>query len=97
MSSLSIEIVNTKLEAYKLVHDPTRLLCLLYSKYGDIEEDYYLSYINQIYYNVPSHYNCIYKENQFLDNIEEFRRELNKLYDPNVRTDKQVYKYLDNI
>ena len=25
--------VNTKLEAYKLIHDPTKLLSLLYSKY----------------------------------------------------------------
>ena len=37
MSSLTIENVNTKLEAYNLVHDPTRLLSLLFSKYGDIE------------------------------------------------------------
>ena len=72
MSSLSTEKVNTKLEAYKLVHDPTRLLCLLYSKYGDIEEDYYLSYTNQIFYNVSSHLNIIYKENQYIDNFEEF-------------------------
>jgi hypothetical protein len=72
MSSLSLEKVNTKLEAYKLVHDPTRLLCLLYSKYGDIEEDYYLSYTNQIFYNVSSHLNIIYKENQYIDNFEEF-------------------------
>ena len=94
MSSLSIEIVNTKLEAYKLVHDPTRLLCLLYSKYGDIEEDYYLSYINQIYYNVPSHYNCIYKENQFLDNIEEFLKRLYKKYESKERVPKlsEYYK-----
>ena len=72
MSSLSIANVNTKLEAYKLVHDPTRLLCLLFSKYGDIEEDYFLSYTNQIFYNVSSHFNVIYKEYQYSDNIEEF-------------------------
>ena len=68
----TLEEVNTKLEAYKLVHDPTRLLSLLFSKYGDIEEDYYLFYTNQIIYNISSHFNCIYKENQYLYNVEEF-------------------------
>ncbi len=85
MSSLSIENVNTKLEAYKLVHDPTRLLCLLYSKYGDIEEDYYLSYTNQIFYNISSHLNIIYKENQYIDNIEEF---LKRFYRKKESTDR---------
>ena len=36
------EEVNTKLIAYKLIHDPIKLLSLLYSKYNDIEEDYYV-------------------------------------------------------
>ena len=44
MNSLEIESVNTKLEAYKLIHDPTRLFNLLYSKYGDIEDDYIISF-----------------------------------------------------
>ena len=48
--------INTKLEAYKLIHDPIKLLCLLYSKYGDIEEDLEYYYINQIWYNKSSHY-----------------------------------------
>ena len=78
MSSLTIENVNTKLEAYNLVHDPTRLLSLLFSKYGDIEEDYYLYYTNQIFYNISSHFNCIYKENQYLYNIEEFLKRFYK-------------------
>lgn len=72
MSSLSKEEVNTKLEAYKLIHDPTRLLSLLFSKYGDINEDYYSFYTNQVLYNLSSHFNCIYKENQYLCNKEEF-------------------------
>ena len=83
--TLSIENVNTKLEAYKLVHDPTRLLSLLYSKYGDIEEDYYLYYTNQIFYNVSSHFNCIYRENEFLYNIDEF---LKRLYKTNECIDR---------
>ena len=53
--------IDTKLQAYKLVHDPTRLLMLLYSKYGDIEEDLNYLYINQILYNRPIHYNTIFK------------------------------------
>ena len=81
MSSLSLENINTKLEAYKLVHDPTRLLCLLYSKYGDIEEDYYLSYSNQIIYNVSSHFNCIYKENQYIENKDEFLKRLYSVHE----------------
>ena len=81
MASLSLENVNTKLEAYKLVHDPTRLLCLLYSKYGDIEEDYYLSYSNQIIYNVSSHFNCIYKENQYIENKDEFLKRLYSVHE----------------
>ena len=85
MSSVTIEYVDTNLEAYKLVYDPTRLLSLLYSKYGDIEEDYYLSYINQIFYNVTSHYNSIYKENQYIDNIDEF---LKRFYHNHESTDR---------
>ena len=64
--------IDTKLEAFKLVHDPTKLLTLLYLKYGDIEEDYYLLYANQVVYNKPSHFNAIFKENQLNDDIDEF-------------------------
>ena len=88
MSSFSIENVNTKLEAYKLVHDPTRLLSLLYSKYGDIEEDYFLLYTNQIFYNVSSHFNTIFKENQYLYSIEEFLKRFYKNYETKDRIPK---------
>ena len=67
-----LHTINTKLQAYKLIHDPTRLLMLLYSKYGDIEEDLNFLYINQILYNRPSHYNTIFKEYQYLDYLDEF-------------------------
>ena len=67
-----LEKVDTKLQAYKLVHDPSRLLSLLYSKYGDIEEDLNYLYINQILYNRPSHYNSIFKEYQYTNYIDEF-------------------------
>ena len=77
-SSKNIENINTKLEAYKLIHDPTRLLSLLFSKYGDIEEDYYILYTNQIFYNLSSHFNSLYKENQYICNLDEFLKRFYK-------------------
>ena len=88
MSCLTIENIDTNLEAYKLVYDPTRLLSLLYSKYGDIEDEYYLSYINQIVYNIPSHYNCTYKENQYLENIDEFLKRFYQNHESIARVPK---------
>ena len=84
-----LKSVNTKLEAYKLIHDPTKLLSLLFSKYGDIEDDYNLLYIEQLIYNKSSHYNILYKEYKYLClieenlkrfyNVEESKRRLPKL------------------
>ena len=65
MSSISssfIEEINTKHEAWRLINDPSRLFILLYSKYGDIEEDLYLLFANQIIFNLPTKLNCVYKE-----------------------------------
>ena len=70
--------INTKLEALKLIYDPSKLLSLLFSKYGDIEEDYYLLYIDQLIYNKSSHYNIVFKEfKHFNSNIEFFKRYYN--------------------
>ena len=78
MSSL-ISKINTKKEAFKLVNDPTHLFHLLYSKYGDIEEDYNILIINPLIYNKFSHINSIFKENLYVNNIKEFlRRKYNK-------------------
>ena len=66
--------VNTKLEAYRLVHDPTRLFSLLYSKYGDIQEDYYLLISNQLVLNKSSHLNVYYKEHKILEDHDEYLR-----------------------
>ena len=44
LSSFYIENFNTKLEAYWLIHDPTRLITLLFSKYGEIEKDFIFLY-----------------------------------------------------
>ena len=68
----SINSVNTKLEAYLLMHDPLKLLKMLYSKYGDIEEDRDYFYINQILYNKKSAYNTLFKEYQLIYNYDDF-------------------------
>ena len=59
MSSLPIESINTKLEAYKLIHDSSRLFKLLYSKYGEIEDEY-----------IKNHYIPVIFKN-FLEDITE--------------------------
>ena len=68
--------VNTKLEAYKLIHDPTKLMNLLYSKYGDTDEDYFILNTNQIIYNRLSHLNISYKEILYNDICEEYLKRL---------------------
>ena len=65
--SSSLSQINTKFEAYRLIYDPTRLLSLLYSKYGDIEEDYYLLNTNQLIYNFPTKLNSLFKEIKYSD------------------------------
>ena len=77
MSSLRAN-VDTKMEAYRLINDPTRLFYLLYTKYGDIEEDYNILLINQLFYNKFSHINAIFKENLFINNRKEFMRRIYK-------------------
>jgi len=67
----TLNSVNTKLEAFKLIHDPVKLLSLLFSKYGDIEEDYNLLYIDQLVYNRSSHYNILFKEFKYYNMTEE--------------------------
>ena len=79
LSSL-IEQVNTKYEAYRLVHEPSRLLCLLFSKYGDIKEDLYILYANQVLYNLHSKFNCIYKEHIYSNITRDF---LKRVYNCN--------------
>ena len=56
---------------HQLIHDPTRLLELLYSKYGDIEEDFDVLYINQILYRKKSHYSTLYREMLFKNEQDE--------------------------
>ena len=86
--------VDTKLEAYNLVHDPTKLLSLLYLKYGDIEEDYYLYYSNKLVYNIPSHFNSIFKELHINNYIDEFLKRRYKTKEAKERIPKlsEYYK-----
>ena len=86
--------VNTKLKAYKLIHDPTVLLNLIYSKYGDIEEDFDLLYINQLVYDKSSRYNIFFKEYQFYFNDDEYLKRFYKKYDSKPRIPKlsEYYK-----
>ena len=59
-------------DIYALIHEPTVLLSLLYSKYGDIEEDLNYLYINQIFFNKKSHYSTLFKEFQNISLFSEF-------------------------
>ena len=91
---MSFEIIDTKLEAFKLVHDPTRLLILLYSKYGDIDEDYNLLISNQLLYNRSSHLNITYKEYILFNQRTEFMRRFYSKKESISRIDKlnEYYK-----
>ena len=75
-ASSSFLIINTKLEAYRLIHEPSRLFSLLYSKYGDIKEDLYLLYINQLVANLPTKYNTIFKEMKYSSFLFEYLRRI---------------------
>lgn len=97
MSSLNssfIEQVNTKYEAFLLIHDPTRLMILLFSKYGDIEEDFNLLYANQLIYNLPTKLNCFYKELKYTNIPIEFLKRAYKLTETVFRIPKlsEYYK-----
>ena len=91
----SLDKINTSLEARKLVKDPGKLLSLLYSKYGDIKEDYYSSFINQIIYKCSSHFNVQFKEMQYNDFIIEFLRRFYRKKEVKERI-PNLYEYYKN-
>ena len=74
--SSSLSEINTKLEAYKLIYDPAKLLSLLYSKYGDIEDDYNIMHIDQLIFNKTTHFNHLFKENINFNNWNEYMRRI---------------------
>ena len=94
MSSF-IQIVNSNLEAFKLVKDPTHLLYLLYTKYGDIKEDYNNLIINQILFNKLTHLNSKFKENCYNNNHNEFFKRIYKKKESIERIPK-LYDYYKN-
>ena len=91
----SLNNINTSLEARKLVKDPTKLFSLLFSKYGDVREDYYSSYINQIMYKCSSHFHIQFKEIQYNDFIIEFLRRFYKKQEVIDRL-PNLYEYYKN-
>ena len=91
----TLDNINTSLEAHRLVKDPAKLLSLLFSKYGDIKEDYYISFINQILYKCSSHFNTQYKEIQYNDIIIEFLRRFYKKREVKERI-PNLYDYYKN-
>ena len=80
-----ISKIDTKKEAFRLVHDPVKLLSLLYLKYGDIEEEYYLFWANQLIYNTSSHYNSLFKEFQLNISKDEYLKRYYKKYETTER------------
>ena len=74
--SSSLSEINTKLEAYKLIYDPVKLLSLLYSKYGDIQDDYNIMHIDQLIFNKTTHFNHLFKENINFNNWNEYMRRI---------------------
>ena len=80
--------VDTKKKAYNLIHNPTILLDLIYSKYGDIEEDLNLLYINQLVYDKSSHYNIYFKEYLFSNDPDEYLKRFYKRFETNSRIPK---------
>ena len=85
----SLNNINTSLEAHKLVKDPTKLFTLLYSKYGDIEDDVYASYTNQVMYKCSTHFHIQYREIQYNDILIEFFRRFYKK--------REVYDRIPNL
>ena len=88
MSSSFINQVNTKYEAWRLIHDQTRLFVLLYSKYGDIEEDFLFMIVNQLIFNLPTKLNCHFKEIKYSNYTKEYLKRLYKRKESTIRIPK---------
>jgi hypothetical protein len=88
MSSSFINQINTKYEAWRLINDPTRLFILLYSKYGDIEEDFYFLNANQLIFNLPTRLNCIFKEIKYSNYNREYLKRIYKKKESIIRIPK---------
>ena len=91
----SLDKINTSLEAHNLVKDPTKLLSLLFSKYGDIKDDYYASFTNQVLYKCSSHFSIQFREIQYNDVLIEFLRRIYKKKEV-VERIPNLYDYYKN-
>ena len=86
----------SKSEALKLITDPIRLLQLLYSKYGDVEEDFSMFLVNQFLYNKKTHINAKFKEFQYNDYIDEFLKRFYNINESRPRIPK-LSNYYKNL
>ena len=80
--------VDTKKKALELIKDPVCLFKLLYSKYGDIEEDYDILMTNQLVYDSSSRFNIIFKEYQFMENDIEYLKRWYRYDESSTRVPK---------
>ena len=93
--SVTLDNFNTSIEAHKLVKDPTKLFSLLYSKYGDILEEYQTSLINQIIFKCSTHLNTQYQEIRYNNIFLEFLRRFYKKKEVKERV-PNLYEYYKN-
>ena len=93
--SVALDDFNTSIEAHKLVKDPTKLFSLLYSKYGDILEEYQASLINQIIFKCSTHLNTQYQEIRFNNIFLEYMRRFYKKNEVKERV-PNLYEYYKN-
>ena len=91
----ALDNFNTSEEAHKLVKDPTKLFVLLYSKYGDIIEEYQTSLMNQIIYKNSTHLNIQYQEIKYNNIFLEFLRRFYKKKEVKERV-PNLYEYYKN-
>ena len=91
MSSISSSFmnkINTKYEAWRLIHDQTRLFVLLYSKYGEVQEDFLYMITNQLIFNLPTSLNSHFKEIKYSNYTKEYLKRLYKTKESKIRIPK---------
>ena len=94
-SSLLIKNIDTKREALSLITNPRKLFSLLYSKYGNIEEDLYILYTNKLIYNSKLKINLLFKEIKYDKIIHEILRRFYSL-DECIARLPRLYEYYKN-
>jgi hypothetical protein len=80
--------INTKYEAWRLIHDQTRLFVLLYSKYGEVQEDFLYMITNQLIFNLPTSLNSHFKEIKYSNYTKEYLKRLYKTNESKIRIPK---------